>query len=102
MEVAMKFTFHKSRTQHKYKIYTYLNAINNPNVEAFGVPSILYYGTWNNHTMMAMTLLDPTFHVRFDNNEFNEIDYLIIVREYVSFITDRQLKILGRIESLTL
>lgn len=86
MEIAMKFTELKNEDEAKqeYKIYTYLNAINNPNTEAYGVPTIYYYGTWNDHVMMAMTLLDSEFHKRFDGGKFNEIDLLITFREFVS------------------
>lgn len=50
MEVAMKFSsfWATENTENEYEMYTYLDAINNPNVEAYGIPSIYYYGKWNN------------------------------------------------------
>lgn len=68
----------------EYKMYTYLNAINNSDIEMCGIPSVYYYGQWEDHILMAITLLDSpvTFPSEFDS--INELDVLIIFREFVS------------------
>lgn len=65
-------------------MYTYLNAINNETVERYGIPSVYYYGVWNNHYLMAITLLDSEFKRHADAGKLNELDLLIICREFVS------------------
>lgn len=85
IEVAMKFTSIQGYADREYKMYTYLNAINNPEVENYGVPTIYYYGTWNDHKMMAMTLLDFSIDYKFITKKLTKIDLLIMLREFVSY-----------------
>lgn len=87
--VAMKFTpasLHLN-AEHEYRIYTWLGAINNTEVEKFGIPSVYWYGWWNNHVLMAMTLLDSEFHTRCKKNQVTDVDILIVFREFVNTST---------------
>lgn len=87
MEVAMKFTPYNKRSsaEREYKIYTYLNAIDNRTIEWYGIPSIHYYGRWNNFIMMAMNLFDSEFHKRTKRGTITELDLLILFQEFVSW-----------------
>lgn len=71
---------------HEYVIYSYLNAINNTQVEVLGIPSVYYYGRWNNCILLAITLLDSEFSAmtKKPKTKFNDFDILIIFREFVS------------------
>lgn len=79
----MKFVSseHHKEVANEYKMYTYLNAINNSTVESYGVPAVYYYGTWYDYILMAITLLDPKFN---NNYRFYDVDILIVFREFVS------------------
>lgn len=85
----MKFTSLESQnnTKNEFKMYTYLGAIE-PDSEIYGIPSIyyygIYYGQFDNYTMMAMTLLDTKFQRDLDEEEITELDLLVACREYVS------------------
>lgn len=88
-EIAMKFTMNSQRAKatREYEMYTYLNAINNQSVEAFGIGAIYYFGSCLNgkYIVTGMTLLDPEFseHIK-SGEQFTDIDILIIFREFVS------------------
>lgn len=49
IDVAMRFTpdVNKEQAHNEYKMYTYLNAINNKTSEKYGVPTVYYFGKWN-------------------------------------------------------
>lgn len=85
-EVAMKFTpsNRKARAQKEYEIYTYLDAIDNEICEQYGIPCVYYYAPWDDYIIMAITLLDEKFENRVRNGVLNEVDLLIICREFVS------------------
>lgn len=69
-------------SRREYEIYTYLNAIDDPNIEIYGIPTIYYYGTWNNeYTMMAKTLLDTEFEKKVDARQIPELQF----QKFVSF-----------------
>lgn len=70
--------------ENEYKMYSYLNAINNSTIETYGIPSVYYYGRWEGYILMAITLLDSPVKVSFKSDEINELDVLIIFREFVS------------------
>lgn len=80
----MKFVSTIEKGRKEYKMYTYLNAINNPNVMADGISSIYYFGIWNNHTMMGMTLHDTKSMKDIYDGAVGESHFLIIFREFVS------------------
>lgn len=87
-EVAIKFTplKDKEEAEIEYKMYTYLGAIDNEDVERYGIPSVYYYDTWNDHILLAITLLDPEFsnRVRMARVEkLSTVDTLIIFKECV-------------------
>lgn len=86
MELAMKFTPMEEQFEaaKEYVIYNYLDAVNNTGVEKFGIPSVHYFGLWEDHVLMAITLLDADCMKKARNNEINELDTIIIFREFVS------------------
>lgn len=83
--VAMKFTRDAYFAEREFEIYTYLNAINNTDIERFGIPAVYYFGTWHDHILMAITLLDSKFNECHRSRTLKEIDILIVAREFVSF-----------------
>lgn len=84
----MKFVPPRNRefAEIEYTIYTCLNAINNTDVEYYGIPAVYYYGEYRGYTMIGMTLLDFGFNTSFQTFQFNVIDILITFREFVSKI----------------
>lgn len=52
----MKFTqnIHKNESDREFEMYTYLNAIDNPEVEKFGFSAVHYYNEWNNEYMVMV------------------------------------------------
>lgn len=84
----MKFTpFEKgAMAEREYEMYTYLNAINNPNVERYGIPAVYYDGTWNDHVLMAITLLDTEFGRRRVGRGLNDVDVMILARDFVCIL----------------
>lgn len=68
----------------EYAIYTYLDAINNTDVERYGIPSVHYFGLWDDYVLMAITLLDANCMKKSKNGQLNELDMIIIFREFVS------------------
>lgn len=85
MQVAMKFSplHFIDSSKNEYKMYTYLDAINNPNALNDGVPTIYYFGTWNNYTIMAMTLLDSGLQKKI-KDQIEELEVYIVCRDFVS------------------
>ncbi|XP_031622978.1 uncharacterized protein LOC116340563 [Contarinia nasturtii] len=84
-EVAMKFTSSEGKLEarREYEIYSYLDAINNTAIESKGIPSVYYFGEWEDYTLMAITLLDPVFTKKINAKDIDETDILIISREFV-------------------
>ncbi|XP_031633974.1 uncharacterized protein LOC116347519 [Contarinia nasturtii] len=83
MEVAMKFTplNRKGDADSEYEMYKYLNAVQNPSVELYGIPNVYYYDTWQDYKLMAITLLESNFLEK--TNATNEVDLLIIFQQFV-------------------
>lgn len=52
----MKFTqnIHKNESDREFEMYTYLNAIDNTEVEKFGFSAVHYYNEWNNEYMVMV------------------------------------------------
>lgn len=86
IEIAMKFTLTVAGldARHEYEIYSYLGAINNTKIEEYGLPCIYYYGQWEGCQMIGMSLLHPEFNNRFKGLTVNDLDVLILCREFVS------------------
>lgn len=86
IEVAMKFSSpNRIRfSRNEYEIYTYLEAIDNPSVEAYGIPAIYYYGRHNNYALLAMTLLNSEFQDTVKAGTMTESDVFVAFREFVS------------------
>lgn len=82
----MKFTLPcpGADAKHEYEIYSYLGAINNTNIENYGIPCIYYYGQWEECQMIGMSLLNPEFNIRYKSLKVNDLDVLILCREFVS------------------
>lgn len=84
----MKFTISEyiAEATNEFEIYSYLNAVKNPSVEAFGIPSVYYCGRWNGYILMAITYLDSEIKKKSDKGKVNNVDVMIIFREFVSYI----------------
>lgn len=89
---------HEQYAKREYEMYTYLDAIDKPEIENLGFCSIYYFGKWNDdYMLMAMTLLtdgdlDDKAEEGFfkDSIENQAINSLILFRNFVSmhlFIT---------------
>lgn len=74
----------KEFAENEYEIYTYLEAINNPDVEQYGIPSVYYYGSYRNYTMMAITLFSNEFNFMFNTFQFDIIDMFVTIQQFVS------------------
>lgn len=61
-----------------------MNAIDNADIERYGIPSVYYYGEWNDHILMGLTLLDDEFHKKFEDELFDGADALILMQQFVS------------------
>lgn len=86
MRVAMKFVssdFHRAATN-EINAYVALGALNNTNLEAYGIPTLFHHGTWNNSYILATTLLDSKFEQTRKAGRLTAIDKLIVFREMVS------------------
>lgn len=90
IEIAMKFTHidDGAVAEHEYEMYSYLNAIDNPMIERYGIPSVHYYGSWKCYILLGITLLDAQFNQNFRNRDFNELDILILCKEFVSLFNE--------------
>lgn len=79
----MKFTppEDECNAEREFEVYTYLESINQTDKEAYGIPTVYYYGRWEGCVLMAITLLD-----KLKNYQMNSMDILIIFREFVSFM----------------
>lgn len=82
----MKFTSsyeYRREAEKEYEIYSYLNAINRTEIERMGIPSVYYFGEWDDYILIATTLLDSTFNKKFQAKDIDETDILIVCREFV-------------------
>lgn len=75
--------FRKAHIVNEYRMYSYLKAINNSKSEAYGIPTVYYYGEWEDCNLLALTLLDSEFMYDSSINS-KDIDVFITLREYVS------------------
>lgn len=82
--VKMTYPMYEADARKEYEMYTYLKAIDNSDVEQYGIPAIYYYGVWRGLAVMAMTLFDSEFGKSMEEKKFEELDVLIMFREFVS------------------
>lgn len=94
LKVAMKFV--KKEIEHEarkeYEMYTYLNAINNPKVEKYGIAAVYHYNeNWNGYILMILSHFgDGNLQTRARENYFDHlktyrnINTLIVFRDFVS------------------
>lgn len=86
-EIVMKFTKleNKELAEAEYEMYTYLDAIDKPEVELYGIPAVYYYGQWQGQDliMMGLTLLDKK--VKTKQLLENDVNILIVLRDFVRF-----------------
>lgn len=87
--VAVKFieSSNKASAEQEYRIYSYLHAIDNSTVERFGIPTVYYYGKWEDFIVIAITLCN-----RGSLNDYCDdfdleipLNNLIVFRQFVSF-----------------
>lgn len=90
MEIAMKFTMAEKKylADQEYQMYSYLGAINDTNVERYGIPVVYYYGNWNQTglILMAVSLLDQDIEDLVISKRLfeNDVNILILLRDFVS------------------
>lgn len=90
LTVAMKFTDMKfvDSCDLEYAMYTFLDAINNTNVEKYGFPAIYYFNEWNQHYILTVfSFLDggDAYDRLIKTNHFAEpLNSLILFRNFVS------------------
>lgn len=92
--VALKFMkmANEEDAKREYEMYSYLDAIDKPEIEKLGFCSIYYFGKWNeDYMLMAMSLLtdgdlDDKAREGFldDSVENQAINSLILFRNFVS------------------
>lgn len=97
-EYAIKITYpmYVTEARKEIEMYTYLHAIKKSEnsmleleTKSEIIPVIYYYGMWKereNFTVMAMTLFDPEFGISIENKRFEQLDIMIMFREFVSSI----------------
>lgn len=87
-EIAMKFTplAEKKAADDEYEMFSYLHAINDPEVEKYGIPAVYYYGVWNQLIMTGFSLLDNNLVELVDSKEFfeSDVNVLLVLRNFVS------------------
>lgn len=83
--VAIKFINKKNMVNAKreYEMYSYLNAIDNPNVEKYGISAVYYYGEWNDFIVTAFTELKETLDQRIESSGIHDEDILLLLRHFV-------------------
>lgn len=89
IEVAMKFIPNEFENYAKKERQAYiaLDAVNNTEKEAYGIPTLYFYGQWKNYFMFGITLLDSEFINRRENNQLTTVDKLIVFREMVCSVS---------------
>lgn len=86
----MKFTTPEKEylADKEYEMYSYLGAINDTNVERYGIPVVYYYGKCSQTglILMAVSLLDQDItDLAFSKQLFeNDVNFLILLRNFVS------------------
>lgn len=87
-EVAIKFMplTEKKNAEHDYDVYAQLRAINNSNVERFGIANVYYFAQWEGYYVMAMTLLDSYLDEKMAGHAMNKMDILLFAKQFVSKI----------------
>lgn len=84
----MKFISFDFEGQAINEINTYiaLGALNNPQIEAYGIPTLYYHGTWKNYYILAITLLDLNLEQTRKAGRLTALDKLIIFQKMVRSI----------------
>lgn len=86
----MKFTTPEKKylADKEYQMYSYLGAINDTNVEQYGIPVIYYYGECSQTglILMAISLLDQDIQdLTLSKQLFeHDVNILILLRNFVS------------------
>lgn len=86
--IVMKFTpvANKKAADEEYEMFSYLHAINNSEVEKYGIPAVYYYGEWEELIMMGFSLLEYDLNELVVSEQFFESDVnaLLVLRDFVS------------------
>lgn len=89
----MKFTpkAHENKSEREFEMYSYLNAIDDENVEKLGFATVHYYQEWNNEYMvMVFSRFEEDLIDAFNRGCFNytskqgAANGLILFRNFVS------------------
>lgn len=84
--VAIKITWDKQAADREMRIFNALYAIENPMIEAFGIPNVYYYGPIGRYHAIAMTLCDETIEERFaeQDEQISDLSILLILKRAVT------------------
>lgn len=84
--VALKFVpkVNISFTNREIQIYSYLDAIDNPDVEKYGIPNVYYYGKWGTYMLTVFSLFDYDLMNVAEHFPNHSINSLILFRDFVS------------------
>lgn len=87
-EIVVKFTplAEKKAADEEYEMFSYLHAINNPEVEKCGIPAVYYYGEWEQLIMMGFSILENDLDKLVDSKQFfeSDVNVLLVLRDFVS------------------
>lgn len=87
----MKFVLKKNdkTMEQEYRMFTYLEAIDNEPVEKFGIPVVFYYGEFlnGNFIVMALSSFEHSLLEKANEGHFlkHPINSLILLKQFVSF-----------------
>lgn len=84
--VAIKMTWDKQASDREMRIFEALNAIENPNIENYGIPNAYYHGPIvGGYYAMAMTLFDESIEDRYaeQDEQFSDLSILLILKRAV-------------------
>lgn len=84
----MKFTplAEKKAADEEYEMFSYLHAINEPEVERYGIPAVYYFGEWKELIMMGFSSLEYDLDKLVDSKQFfeSDVNVLLVLRDFVS------------------
>ncbi|XP_031630080.1 casein kinase I-like isoform X2 [Contarinia nasturtii] len=85
--VAMKFTNNtpkaKANSDREFEMYWYLDAVDKPSVEKYGISPIYYYNKWGPHILTVMSLFDCHLYKKSTEIATEPINTLILFRDFV-------------------
>lgn len=83
--VAIKFIYKSNveYAQREYEMYSYMKAINETNVQKYGITAVYYYDTWENFIVTAYPDLEETLAHRAEIGRVETYDILFVIQQFV-------------------